>query len=55
MDKAKADAETQSVIEVKQLPYNHYVWCSDLYDTIWKDRFKLFNGINENIEIEQIQ
>lgn len=55
VEKAVQDSQTQSVIEVKRLPYNDYVWCSDVKDKVWKDRFKLFNGIDKSVEIQQVK
>lgn len=41
-------------IQVEELPYKDYVWCSDLDDEFWAERFKLFYGIDNAVEIEQI-
>ncbi|WP_455493252.1 DUF6056 family protein [Eubacterium sp.] len=55
VEKAQADSETKTVIEVRKLPYSDYVWCSDLQDDIWKDRFKAFNGIDEDVKIKVVE
>lgn len=55
VEKAQADAaKGKTTIEVQELPYKNYVWCSDLTESVWSTRFKLFYGIDENIEIKQI-
>ncbi|MGN0534157.1 MAG: DUF6056 family protein [Eubacterium sp.] len=51
VEKAREDSVKQSVVEVCQLPYKKYVWCSDVDKEIWAKRFKQFNGIDENIKI----
>ncbi len=45
------DAQTSQQIVVEELPYQSYVWCSSLSGNVWEQRFKLFNGIDENVEI----
>lgn len=55
IEQAKQDsAAGKKSIEVQVLPYKEYVWCSEPYwNTVWEDRFKLFYGLNDNIEILQ--
>lgn len=47
---AKAGYET---IEVTPLPYRNYIWCSDVDEDIWAERFKLFYDIDENVQLQQ--
>ncbi|MDE6110419.1 MAG: MscL family protein [Eubacterium sp.] len=55
IEKAQQDAKAgYDVIEVAPLPYKDYVWCSDVDAEIWAKRFKLFYGIDENVQIKQI-
>ena len=55
VDKAIDDAQTQSVVYVKELPYNDHVWCGDLKKEVWTERFKLFYGIDNSVEIKQVK
>lgn len=53
----KVQQEAQSgaqTIQIEELPYKKYVWCSDVSVEIWEDRFKLFYNIDENVKLEQI-
>ena len=55
IEKAQADAQNGAeIIQVEELPYKKYVWCSDVDKKIWAKRFKLFYDIDENVKIEQI-
>lgn len=55
IEKARTDAQNgESIIQVEQLPYDKYVWCSDVDSKIWQKRFKLFYDIDEAVKIEQI-
>lgn len=55
IEKAQADAQNGAgTIQVEELPYSDYVWCSDLKKNIWQKRFKLFYGIDKSVDIEQI-
>ena len=55
VEKAQQDAKAGSgTIQVEELPYKDYVWCSDLQNDVWKTRFKLFYNINQDMKIEQI-
>ena len=52
---AQTDARNGAeIIQVEELPYKNYVWCSDVDKKIWKRRFKLFYDIDKNVKIEQI-
>lgn len=42
----------ESVVIVCKLPYGSYVWTGDPVSDPWDYRYKLFNGINENIKFE---
>lgn len=46
----------KDTIEVQQLPYKDYVWCSDVGtdQELWSLRFKLFYGIDPDISIKMI-
>lgn len=55
IEKAQTDSQTKTVIKVKKLPYEDYVWCSDLQNDEWKNRFKAFNGIDENVKIKVVE
>ncbi len=55
VEKAQTDAQNGvQTVQVEELPYKKYVWCSDVKKEIWQKRFKLFYGIDEAVEIEQI-
>lgn len=54
VEKAKYDSQQTDVIEVCDLPYRDFVWYSELNKDVWKDRFKSFYGIDENIKIKRI-
>ena len=56
VEKARADAESgMTVIEVENLPYGSYIWTPNpTADTVWKERFELFYGIDEEITIENV-
>lgn len=55
IEKALADvAKGKTTIEVQQLPYNNYVWTSDLTDPIWSTRFKLYYGIDKDVQINMV-
>lgn len=55
IEKAQSDAQSATgTIQVEELPYSEYVWCSDLAQKVWEKRFKLFYDIDENVKIEQI-
>ncbi len=55
IEKAQADAKSgSSPVQIEELPYKKYLWCSDVKDEIWAQRFKLFYDIDESTEIEQI-
>lgn len=46
-------ADGKTVIQVENLPYAQYVWCSTpTSESVWEERFKLFYDIDENIVIE---
>lgn len=52
---AQTDARNGAeIIQVEELPYKNYVWCSDVDKKIWKRRFKLFYDIDKSVKIEQI-
>lgn len=55
IEKAKIDSQTKTVIKVKKLPYEDYVWCSQLQNDEWKNRFKAFNGIDKNVKIKVVE
>lgn len=56
IDKAIAEAKNkENVIEVKELPYKDYVWCSDVEEEPWSTRFKLYYGIDEKIKIKMLK
>lgn len=43
----------EKVIQVENLPYEKYVWCSrPEKGSVWEERFKLFYGIDNEITIE---
>lgn len=42
------------IVQVEELPYKKYVWCSDVDKKIWAKRFKLFYDIDKSVKIEQI-
>lgn len=44
----------KEIIEIKALPYPNYVWVGDPKIDIWNDRYKLFYGIDDKIEIRVI-
>ena len=45
--------EGKIVIQVENLPYEKYVWCSrPEKGSVWEKRFKLFYGIDDRITIE---
>lgn len=53
--KAQEDAQGGTgTVQVEELPYKKYVWCSDLKDEVWQTRFKLFYDIDSDVQIEQI-
>ena len=55
VEKAKQDAQAGAdIIQVEELPYKDYVWCSELEEDVWKTRFKLFYDIDKSVGIEQI-
>lgn len=55
VEKAQIDAQNGvQTVQVEELPYKKYVWCSDVKKEIWQKRFKLFYGIDEAVEIEQV-
>lgn len=55
VEKAQTDAQNGvQTVQVEELPYKKYVWCSDVKKEIWQKRFKLFYGIDESVEIEQV-
>lgn len=55
VEKAQTDAQNGvQTVQVEELPYKKYVWCSDVKKEIWQKRFKLFYGIDEAVEIEQV-
>lgn len=55
VEKAQQDAQSGAdIIYVEKLPYSNYLWHSDLKDNLWKNGFKRFYGIDENIKIEQL-
>ena len=44
-----------TVIEVENLPYGSYIWTPNpTADTVWKERFELFYGIDEEITIKNV-
>lgn len=51
IERAREESKTSQVIEVKDLPHRKYVWGSELSHDMWKDRYKQFYGIDENVEI----
>lgn len=55
--KAKKNAIAEKTeIQVENLPYGEYVWTPNPQsDTVWEERFKLFYGIDEDIEIENVE
>jgi hypothetical protein len=55
VEKAQKDSQTKTVIKVKKLPYEDYVWLSELPNDEWKNRFKAFNGIDENVKIKEVE
>lgn len=55
IEKAQQDSQSGSgTIQVETLPYENYVWYSDVDEDIWAKRFKLFYDIDEAVQIEQI-
>lgn len=55
VEKAQTEAANGAeVVEVEELPYSKYVWCSELEKEIWQNRFKMFYDIDESVEIKQI-
>lgn len=50
------DSQQKDTIEVQQLPYKAYVWCSDVGadQEPWSTRFKLFYGIDQNVSIKMV-
>lgn len=55
IEKAQTDAQNGvQTVQVEELPYKKYVWCSDVKIEIWQKRFKLFYGIDEAVKIEQV-
>ncbi len=54
IEKAQQEAKAgYEIIEVKPLPYRNYIWCSDVDEDIWAERFKLFYDIDENVQLQQ--
>lgn len=55
IEKAQQDAQAGAgTIQVEQLPYDDYVWYSDVDEEVWAKRFKLFYDIDEAVQLEQI-
>ena len=55
VEKAQVDAKNgKTVVEVQELPYKYYVWCSDVYEETWETRFKLFYDIDQNVKLKMI-
>lgn len=55
VEKAQAEAAAgKKIVEVQELPYKNYVWCSDMYEEVWETRFKLYYGIDEKVKIKMI-
>lgn len=55
IEKAQQDVQNGiEKIQIEELPYKEYVWCSELDEKVWKRRFKLFYDIDEHIKIEYI-
>lgn len=55
IEKAQQDVQNGiEKIQIEELPYKEYVWCSDLDEKVWKRRFKLFYDIDKHIKIEYI-
>ena len=55
IEKAQKDVQNGiEKIQIEELPYKEYVWCSDLDEKVWKRRFKLFYDIDKHIKIEYI-
>ncbi len=50
----KGSQSGEDTIQVQELPYKDYVWCSDVEKEPWSARFKLFYGIDNNISIKMI-
>ena len=43
----KGSQSGEDTIQVQELPYKDYVWCSDVEKEPWSARFKLFYGIDK--------
>lgn len=55
IEKAQQDVQNGiEKIQIEELPYKEYVWCSDLDEKVWKRRFQLFYDIDKHIKIEYI-
>lgn len=54
--KAIEDSKQKDTIEVQQLPYKNYVWCSEVgaNQEPWSLRFKLFYGIDKEVSIKMV-
>lgn len=54
IDEITVDKATQEILEIEELPYDDYLWMSEPNNDMWRERFKLFYDIPEDIEIEFI-
>ena len=55
IEKAQQEAKAgYDIVEISPLPHKNYVWCSDVDEEVWAQRFKLFYNIDENVQIKQV-
>ncbi len=44
----------KDTIQVQELPYKDYIWCSDVASEPWSTRFKMYYGVDKKISIKMI-